>query len=440
MSGVFRSISKVTVGNLLYVLCNFVTTVYLARQLASVQLGQYFYLMMIANVCVSVMNFGFSISYVRNFGNKPLVDSTCDLCVLLIQSITVITILFCLLIFEKNLLHLLSIRDFRSLLVMFFLVSTEYLLFMALVTLQALRMFTLYATIKITSSVVFLALVVFIPQCTVDVVDGVFRLRVASNASLVLLLVFLAILVIGKRFDLSAIRLGKLYERLFELYKFGTPLGINGVLTVFFSRIDMFIVEWLLGYEGVAILGLAQRIPLALRRVFESIRVVLISQLSGYFFENQFHRIEQVVTKAASLFILVGGVSCVLCYLIGCDLMVFIFKDKFIGACIPFFILCFTIPIAFISNLYGTTIVVLGKSHYPMITNSLMAFSAVVCNYFLIPHWGVAGAAMATLLSTVAVLPVNCLLLKRLNVVRLGFVSIFLFCALIVTFSFFILF
>ena len=427
MSSILNAISKIVSANAIQLVCNFLVTIQLARVFSSTELGEYFYLLMVSSVFGAVADFGFTTSFVRKYCNTRFTDGIDGFFVLITQGGIWLFLSLSAFLFEARIVSALNISFVDDCLLIVSLSISEYFIFSSFAGLQAFQKISLYSVLRLLHSLLFLVCVSVLIMQSWCTAESVLYTKALLNVLFVFFLVLVSLWIYARAKKYSLINLNSVAQDFVSLYKFGYSLGLNNIFTVVFSRVDTVLVESLVGYEGVGILELAKRIPLAIKKLFESIRVVLVSRMSQHFFAKEYVKIELILKRASALIVVSGGLMSVVCYLFGCDVMTLLFGNNFIESCAPFIVLCVILPVSFVSNIYGTSTVVLGKPAYPVCVNVVMALLTVVLNLSMIPIYGVAGAAVAVSLATIGVFPLNYILLSKMGIVKIPLLPILIY-------------
>jgi O-antigen/teichoic acid export membrane protein len=95
------------------------------------------------------------------------------------------------------------------------------------------------------------------------------------------------------------------------------------------------------------------------------------------------------------------------------DLVVWLFTEKYLFAAWAFSLFGMSLLVGVMSAIMGMTLVAGGMSQAPLRVNVLIVLCNVTGNWFLIPIWGLVGAAISSLAATILSLPLNLWFLRR---------------------------
>jgi O-antigen/teichoic acid export membrane protein len=168
-----------------------------------------------------------------------------------------------------------------------------------------------------------------------------------------------------------------------------------GNLTQFFNyRLDAFIVNYFLGTAAVGLYLIASALGETLWLVSGSMANVLLPTIAG-----QHEKSKEIAVKAAiGIFVLslVGGA---LAFLVGPTLIPLLFGKEFIGSVAPFLILVPGVVIFTITNVLSAYLAGVGKVRYTASISFISFLFTVFLDIFLIPRYGIEGAAIASFIS-----------------------------------------
>jgi O-antigen/teichoic acid export membrane protein len=176
------------------------------------------------------------------------------------------------------------------------------------------------------------------------------------------------------------------------------PFAITGALGLLFTNTDILIISWMKTASDVGIYSAAIRIIQVLYLipgVIQLSTLPLFSRLANKDNEKFRSVFEQTVTTVflASIPLAIGGI------IIGTPFITFIFGSAFAPGGLPFKLLAATFIVDFPGAVMANAIFVYGHQKSLIITSALGGVSNVLFDLLLIPHWGMTGSAVATLLA-----------------------------------------
>ena len=270
--------------------------------------------------------------------------------------------------------------------------------------LEGLFRFRKLATIKIVSSSSYLVLVaafvVFMDRGIVGVVQAKAISLVFSYAY-----AYLAI----PREQGSVARFGILKEMLV----FGFPLQLQYILDFAYSRIDTLIVGTLLGTAGVAYYEVARKIPQSLSGFYEAFRAVylpFVANLSGI---GDRQKLTAMLNHSIRWLSFLTAAGALVALLFGHEIIVLLFSEEYASSIPAFVLLMIGLNLAFTESTLGYSLIAIDEPDKPLVVNAVRVVISLVSNLLLIPVFGLAGAALASLAGNLAAIPLDVHFLSR---------------------------
>jgi O-antigen/teichoic acid export membrane protein len=203
-----------------------------------------------------------------------------------------------------------------------------------------------------------------------------------------------------------------------EIVTQGWPIGIAGAALRTNTNVDSIFVNAYHGNLQTGFYGAAYRLinaiitagtfftnavfPLSCKRYYESIPA--LADFIGY---------------ASKLLLLVTVPGVVLMSVMSEEIIWIIFGQEYAEAATPFRMLVWAAGIAIICRLYHNTLVACERQqNYMKIILSTAVFN-IICNFSLIPNYGMKGAAIATIMTELLLLVLTCIALNRVFKVRI---------------------
>ena len=179
------------------------------------------------------------------------------------------------------------------------------------------------------------------------------------------------------------------------------PFALMGLFGGLMINIDTLVIGWFRTAHDLGLYGAAQR-PIMFLYVLPGLFAVSIFPIvSRYVKDKKTEIIKKTIEKSISISmmfafpLLVGGV------IVGVPLTVFIFGGAFIDASTPFRILLLTVPLVFAGVIMGNVLFAHNKQKTFIVAYGLGALANLILDLILIPPYGVAGSAFATLISQI---------------------------------------
>lgn len=186
----------------------------------------------------------------------------------------------------------------------------------------------------------------------------------------------------------------------FSLLKLSIPVGIAVIMNQVYFHFDLITIGLIKGALDVGLYNAAFKIITFLLFIDTAFAWVYLPMVSRFFLDSKEKLKTLVFTSMKFISLIViplafGGT------LLGERIMLFIYGAKYIGAIAPFRILVWAIPLTSIQTVFAFGLLGCNrekKYSYGMVIGTLLN---IVFNLILIPHFGINGAATATLISEV---------------------------------------
>ncbi len=193
------------------------------------------------------------------------------------------------------------------------------------------------------------------------------------------------------------------------------PFAIMGLLGGFMINTDTIIIGIFRNASELGLYAAAQR-PVQLLYLFPSLFATSLFPIASKLVHEKNHgAVKRVIEKsvtailAIALPITVGGI------IIGQPLVNILFGSEYQGATLTFQLLLITLLLVFPGTVIGNFIFTYDKQKVFIISTGIGAIMNVVLDLILIPPYGIAGSAVATIISQIFVNGINWRYLKRLN-------------------------
>ena len=189
---------------------------------------------------------------------------------------------------------------------------------------------------------------------------------------------------------------------LLERFRAGVPLGVAAVMISIYYTVDALLIGYLRSTEEVGLYAVAYRIPLAILSFAALWGSVLYPHMSALAERSRGEVREQIgyfasLALVASLPMLAGAL------VVGEQLIPGLFGQEFERAGTPFIVLMFAAALVPFSINWGTSSIALGDERHQAIAVTLGAVLNLVANLFVIPPYGMTGAAVTTVCAEVVV-------------------------------------
>lgn len=199
------------------------------------------------------------------------------------------------------------------------------------------------------------------------------------------------------KFDISKIKLKQHIKPLLVLLSTGFAIELYTKLDT--TTLGIFTSETCVGYYNYA-----TKITSIVVNLAASVSTILLPRFSLYREQNMLDELKKTIESAQSVILFIAIPSAIGIIIMAKDIIFFLFGEAFIPAAATVQILAVLVIIKSIGNLYGVQVLVaFGKEKTLFYTTVLGAISNVLMNITLIPVFQQNGAAIASVLSELAV-------------------------------------
>lgn len=203
---------------------------------------------------------------------------------------------------------------------------------------------------------------------------------------------------------------------LLKAIQFGWPLQLNDILYFVSGNIGNLLIAALMGPGDVALLSIAGRLPLMIRKLFESFRSVYLPNLSKLLSEGDQRRAHQLLNTSLRLTAFALALGTLMAALFGREFILLFFSEQYQAATTAFALSMLALNIGLVGNVLGTALLAAGDSRGVAVANVVTMGVNLLANFVLTPWLGINGAALAGGAGSLAANPVNVWFLRRRHV------------------------
>jgi glycosyltransferase involved in cell wall biosynthesis/O-antigen/teichoic acid export membrane protein len=279
-------------------------------------------------------------------------------------------------------------------------------------TLQGLRLYTRYIAGELTRSAARLVLLLGLSHFLEPGSEGLMIATVTAIAVAVLCQAGLTPL--SKRFVGFN---GKWWKTL----KFAAPLGLNGLLSILFDRLNRFFLALWSGPQAVALLETASRVPDACIQVYLGFQSAFFPSMAALVASGDRDRAVATLNRTLRLVVSAAATVAIVPMMLRKECLGFLFSASYQEASDAFGVLLAGLAIALCNNLLHTTLIAVGSSSGALQAGMFQGGVTVIFYLILIPAYGLLGATWSYVAGNLLVNPVLVALLRkagvRLNVI-----------------------
>lgn len=196
------------------------------------------------------------------------------------------------------------------------------------------------------------------------------------------------------------------------------PLIFSGYLTLFYYRIDVFMLTYIDGFESVGYYSVATRLTEAFCLISSSLMLSVFPLLARAYKDNR-HDFESLVLKTFKVLFVVGLPIAVGGSLCSRDIIVALFGETYSPSGTTLAILVWFTFVGFVTTFLVNLLIICGKAVVDTWISLILVFANIAMNFVLIPRFGFNGAAIATVMVEVAGFFVMMVYLVRHSRIRL---------------------
>lgn len=190
------------------------------------------------------------------------------------------------------------------------------------------------------------------------------------------------------------------------------PVGAALAVSEVYFRLDTLLISAFRDYDEVGLYGLAYRI-VELIGILPAIVMTSVFPLLSSYLQDSRERAERTVDAAGDLFVAIGVPIAAGGLVVAPELVRVIGGDEFAGAADPLRLLLFAVALAFVSGLFGHTLIAGGRQASALrLGLAALAFNLIL-NLVLIPPYGIDAAASVAVASEVLLVAGGLLLVRR---------------------------
>ncbi|MHA2099996.1 MAG: oligosaccharide flippase family protein [Candidatus Kariarchaeaceae archaeon] len=371
---------------------HFLSIMILTRVIPKWDFGIYALIVLIVNQLISFSGFGLDTTLVRFIASdKDEEKYTVFFKILLLRTISV---LFFVLAFYLSYHIILPLFDdkiisFSSYVILFFVLGNYRDLFFTVF--QGLKIFKKYAALQFISSI--LRLVLIIVFYSMNILD-------LNNLILIEIYTLVTILVV----QILLIPWNKLVKRNIDAIKmraiinFTFPIYLNNLFSSVHRRFNVFIIGALLTPVSVAYYDIGNKIPAALRRMYNSYLLVFFPNLSNLFSRGERSSGEKLINKSLIIISIFLSVGVLISFLFRNEIMTLVFSEKYAESSFVFSLLMLNLTLGALATLLGYSNLSAGYPKVPMKVNIVSSVLSLGGSLLMIPPFGYVGAAYSLII------------------------------------------
>lgn len=177
------------------------------------------------------------------------------------------------------------------------------------------------------------------------------------------------------------------------------PFGLAGVFHLVYFQSDIILLKYIAGDEATGIYNVAFLVMAAVYLLPSVIYQKFLLPKIHRWASHDREKFYQVYQAGNWMMLVLGLLAMLAIWLLAPWGIQFLFGEQYMGALLPLSILALAAPIRFVATSVGSTLVTQEHMRRKVYYMGATALINLALNLFLIPHYGVLGAAIATVIS-----------------------------------------
>ncbi|MEH7383342.1 polysaccharide biosynthesis C-terminal domain-containing protein, partial [Bacillus sp. JJ1533] len=188
------------------------------------------------------------------------------------------------------------------------------------------------------------------------------------------------------------------YLLVLSLIKESTPLAIASAAALLYTKIDQIMIGAMLGVYEVGVYSISNKMIMVVAIAIGPVQISIFPKMLDWYNNNKelYYTRYQFITSIITWFYIIGTICSflVLPYLFNS-----IFSKDYLKSLDVFYILVLSTFFMYNATLRSSHFTITGNSKILMISQIFAVFINIILNYFMIPKFGVFGAAYATVIT-----------------------------------------
>lgn len=191
----------------------------------------------------------------------------------------------------------------------------------------------------------------------------------------------------------SSIQIPKRLKRI--IFYFSSFSYLNTLAAVWVNSLDVLMIAQIVGLDGTGIFTTVIFLTSVLQVPYKSITRVSAPLVSDYWKHREFSKMKELYTKVSSVCLVIGLAMFMLCW-VNIDFLFSFLKPEFKEGIWVFFFIMMGKLVDMYFGLNGAIFSTSKKYRYDVIFTLFLIVAVYLLNYWLIPIWGIVGAAIST--------------------------------------------
>ncbi|WP_430406613.1 polysaccharide biosynthesis C-terminal domain-containing protein [Fluviicola sp.] len=192
---------------------------------------------------------------------------------------------------------------------------------------------------------------------------------------------------------LSSIQIPKRLKRI--VFYFSSFSYINTLGAVWVNSLDVLMIAQIVGLDGTGVFTTVIFLTSVLQVPYKSITRVSAPMVSDYWKHREMDKMKELYTKVSSVSLVIGLSMFLLCW-VNIDFLFSFIKSEFREGIWVFFFIMIGRLVDMYFGINGSIFSTSKKYRYDIFFTVFLIIAVYLLNYWLIPIWGIVGAAIST--------------------------------------------
>jgi O-antigen/teichoic acid export membrane protein len=200
-----------------------------------------------------------------------------------------------------------------------------------------------------------------------------------------------------------------------ESLRYGVKINIGSIIQIFRDNLETLFIGYFMSTAAIGYYSIAQGLSERLKLLPKSISYILFAEISGSEHESQYRLVSMVTRNTLWLMTLV----IIPLIALGKFIVSFLYGNEFLPALIPLYVLFFSTILSSISLTLGSLALGKGEPQICTYVTAIGFISTIGLDIWLIPVWGLPGAAIANTSGLAVMVCLYFLVFKKHTDIRL---------------------
>ena len=327
---ILKGSAATSIGTITGMVFQFITVMLMTRYITKNDFGIYVLVMVLVSMFNLLGGFGLELTMVKSIASTTK-DKPSDVLipVLVLRGLGLILYSIIFLLAAKFILQFFDARleSYVWYTIILFILANYRELFYNLM--QGLNQFKQYSIINVTSSlfrVVMLLISIYLDKLNLE---SLLLIEILSNLQPLIH----QLIVIPFR---ELFKIKPKFETYKNVIKFSLPLYLNNMVVFANGQANIFIIAAYLNLSSIASFDVAQKVPMALKKIYQSFIIVYFPNLAKLFSQGDKKDALMLIKKSIGLFSAVMIIGVLVSFIFKNEITVFLFSDKYLEAALTF--------------------------------------------------------------------------------------------------------